>query len=95
MTKLDYHLIILGYPWMKKYKVLFDIINNQIIFLFGYCIYLKLSLFLIFSIVIVNIERIFIIIEKDILSNQILVKSLINKIDKLLKISKKVLKKKK
>ena len=32
ITKLDYHYMIVGRPWMKKYEVLFDIINDSITF---------------------------------------------------------------
>lgn len=58
--------------------------------------YLKIFLFLVFiMLIIVNIKIISMAIQKDILPNQILKKSLVEKIDKFLRISKKTLKKKK
>ena len=40
--------MIFGYPWMKRYGILLDIINNSIIFFLRYCMYLGVLLFPIF-----------------------------------------------
>lgn len=41
ITKLRQQLIIIGYLWIKKYKVLLNIINNSITFFLEYFIHLK------------------------------------------------------
>lgn len=40
ITKLSHHPIIFDGPWMKKYSVLLDLINNSILFFFEYCSHL-------------------------------------------------------
>lgn len=66
---------------MKKYEILFNIINNLITLFFKYYIYLRVFLFLIFIILTKNIKIISIVIYQDIFSNQILKKKF-NKKDK-------------
>ena len=69
-------------------------IKNSIIFLSRYCIYLGILLFSILTILTVDTEIVYIATQKDILSNQIVKKGLAEKIDKFLKILKKLLKNK-
>lgn len=45
IPKLRWHFMIFGYFWMMKHGVLLNMINNSIIFSFGYCIYLEIHLF--------------------------------------------------
>lgn len=41
ITKLDYYPIIFGHLWIKKHRLLFNIINNSILFSLKYYSYLK------------------------------------------------------
>ena len=45
ITKLGQHPMILGRPWMKKYGILLDMINDFITFSPGYCTHLGAPLF--------------------------------------------------
>lgn len=47
ITKLGQHPIILDYQWVKKYRILLNIINNSITFFSEYYIYLGAFLSLI------------------------------------------------
>lgn len=78
--------MIFGCLWIKKDKVLFNIINNLIIFLPKYYIYFGVPSFSIFTIIMINTKIIFMAIQKNVLLNQILEKCLMKKIDKFLKI---------
>lgn len=69
-------------------------INNFISFSLRYYLYLKKPIILVLTMLIKKTEKIFIVIEQDVLSYQILKKSLIEKIDNFLKISKKISKNK-
>lgn len=91
ITKLGYHLMIFGCTWMKKYGVLLDIINDSIIFLPEYYTQFGVLSFPVFLILIIKTKIITIVIKKDVLSDQILKKDLVNKINKFLKIAKEML----
>ena len=95
ITKLGQHLIILGYFWMNKHKVLLDIINNSITFFLRFYIHLETSLSLILSKSIEEIKKIFKAKQQeDIISNRILKKSFVKNLDSFLKTIKKIVKKK-
>lgn len=87
--------MIFSYLWIKKYKVLINILNNFIKFFSKYYTYLEVLLFSIFTMLIKKTEIILIVINQDIFFNQIFKKDLIKKIDNFLKTLEKVLKKRK
>ena len=80
---------------MTKHRVLFDMINNSIIFLPKYYIHFKVHSFLILIILMINTKIIPMVTQIDILPNQILKKGLAEKIDKFLIILEELLKGKK
>lgn len=68
-TKLSHYFIIFGYLLIKKYGVLFDIINDFIIFSLEYYIHSEKLLFLVFIMTIKKTEIIFIVIYQNIFLN--------------------------
>ena len=43
ITDLGAHDIILGYPWIKRYRVSINYLNDKLVFRAGYCTYLSLA----------------------------------------------------
>ena len=86
LIKLGHYFIIFGHPWIKKYRVLLDIINHSIIFFLQYYTYSGMSLFSLLTILTKKNEIIPIVTYQDVFFNQIPKKSLIKKIDEFLKI---------
>ena len=80
---------------MKKHDILFDIINDFIIFLPGYYTHLEAPSFLVLIMLTVNTKIIPMATQKVVLPNQILKKNSAEKIDKFLKGPEEPLKKKK
>lgn len=86
--------MIFNYLQIKKYKILFDIINDSIFFFSKYCSYPRMSSILVSTMPKAETKIIFITTQQDVLSNQILKKSSAKKIDDFLKTLEKILKKK-
>ena len=82
--------MIFGCPWIKKQRVLLDIINDCISFSPEYYSYPGAPLVPILTMPIAETEIISMATQQDILPNQILKKSLIEKIDDFLKIPEKI-----
>ena len=59
IIKLEQYSIIFGRLWIKKHKVLLDIINNSIILFLRFCIYCETFLFFISSKLIEKTKKIF------------------------------------
>lgn len=91
ITKLNYYEIIFKHLSIKKYRVLFNIINKSILFSTKYYSYPKAVLITKLTIVILEIEIIFMVTQKNILLYQNLKNCEIEKIDNFLKILKKIL----
>lgn len=85
--------MIFGCLQIKKHRILFNIINNSIIFFPRYCIYFEAFLFSVLIIIIKKIEIIPIVTYQDVFHNQILKRGSTKKIDDFLKTIKKTLKK--
>lgn len=86
--------MILGRLWMKKNGVLLDMINDSITFSPEYYTHPGAPSFLILTMLSVNTKIISMATQKDVLPNRILKKGLAEKIDKFLKISEELSKKK-
>ena len=93
ITKLGYHLIILGYQWMKKHGVLLHMINDCISFFPKYYSHPGVPLVSIPIMPIAETELISMATQQDVLPNPILKKGSAEKIDDFLKIPKKISKK--
>ena len=86
--------MILGRPWMKKHRVLLDMIYDSITFFSGFCTYLGTFLYFILSKPIEKTKEIFEAKqEQDITSNCILKRDSIENLDGFLKTTKKIVKK--
>ena len=94
ITKLRQHPMILGCPWIKKYGVLLDMINDFITFFPGYCTHLRASLFLIFPKP-EETKTIFEVRQQNIFLNHILKRGLDKNLDDFLRITQKISNKKK
>ncbi len=86
--------MILGRPWMKKYGVLLDMINDCILFSPGYCSHLGAPLVPVPTMPTVETEIISMVTQQDVLPDQILKRGSAEKIDDFLKIPEKISKKK-
>ncbi len=94
ITKLGYHRMILGRPWMKKHGVLQDIINDYISFSPGYCSNLGAPLVSVPTMPTAETEIISMATQQNVLPNRILKRGSSEKIDDFLKILKKISEKK-
>ena len=96
ITKLKQHPMIFGRPWIKKHGVLLDMIPNSITFSPRFCMHLRISFS---SIPLKPIEETKKISEtkqqQDIIPNRTLKKGFIENLDGFLKITEKIVRKKK
>ena len=77
--------MILGRPWMKKHRVLLDMINDCISFFLGYCSHPGAPLVLVPTIPTAETEIISMATQQDVLPNRILKRGSAEKIDDFLK----------
>ncbi len=90
ITKLGHHPMIFGRPWMKKYGVLLDMINDYLSFSPGYCSHPGVLLIPIPTVPTAETDIISMATQQDVLPNLILKRGLAEKIDDFLKIPEKI-----